>query len=279
MADLKRRLEQISIICVLSLLALLSSCDLPLPTDSPLPSPSPIVVPEQLSYYTYLPFVTRYREAMLENPSFEGGQWQENRYWEWPWRQVYTGKFNEVRPPIGWTAWWVERMFCPHNEDFKTGRPEVTLIFDYVDPLRLSDGDQAAKWFTFFLCHYGGLYQRVNVQPGRYQFSIDAHYWYSGCSTQPHGPPLQDDCVTPIGPWDYATIEVGIDPTGGEYYDSVDTVWSQTYEIFGTYGERLYSPVIETAGGWITVWVRGIARQPLKHDDLYLDDARLEEIQ
>ena len=227
---------------------------------------------------SYLPAVMRSWKAELINSSFEGGQWQAARWWIWPWHDAYTMQFNEVRPPEGWVAWWVERMFCPRYQDYKTGRPEVTLAdlsTGFPDPLRVADGDKAVKWFTFWRCHYGGLYQVLDVSPGRYRVSVLAHSWYTDCSSRLHDPPYAADCRTRLD--DHAWISVGLDPMGGEAYWSDTIQWSDRVGQYGRYGERIVSSVVETTGP-LTIWIRSETEAPLKHDDLYLDGIRLERL-
>lgn len=256
-------------------LVVLVACTRPGPGESPLP-PSPLPIDaEELDHRVYVPGVFRYRRPAVANPSFEGGQWQGARWWSWPWQAVYTGPFNEVRPPEGWTAWWLENRFCEHNESFKSGRPEVTLITPIEDGRRVVDGEKALKFFTFFRCHYGGIVQTIRVQPGEYRFGALAHYWYSNCSTRPYDPPLRTDCSTPISPYDKGTITLGISAVAAQDYWSEDVLWSQDFEAYGGYGDMFWSPWVES-DGFITLWVKGETYQPLKHNDLYVDAVMLE---
>ena len=228
------------------------------------------------AYHVFLPFVVS--PPRLENGDFEGGQSHDNRYWIWPWHQDYVGWFNEVRPGIGWTAWWVENDFCPRNEEYITGRPEFTLIFDYEDPHRVTAGHNAAKQFTFWRCGHFGLYQQVSVS-GRdnYKVVLQAHVWYTSCSSDLYGEIPKDSDCNPINPNEYMTIRIGVDPTGGNQYWSGNILWSDAYSRYGHYGEALISPEFMVAEpSIVTIWVEALSSQPLKHNDLYVDSVVLE---
>jgi hypothetical protein len=213
----------------------------------------------------------------LTNADFEGPTWTQTRYYLWPWHNAYTTPFTEINPPTGWVAWWVENRFCTRFELHKSGRPEVTLIHTYQDTTRVSSGD-TAKWFTFWRCHLGGLYQTTNVHPGAYQFCVDLHYWYTDCSFRPNDPPYESNCITPAD-WALATLHVGIDPTGGQDYFSPAIAWSQPAEIYGRFRDSLCSPLVSTTGEQLTVWIKGETQAPLKHCDLYADNAILHRAQ
>jgi hypothetical protein len=221
------------------------------------------------------------------NAGFEEGQWYDARHWIWPWKQAYTEPFKEIRPPVLYTAWWIEGQFCDDipwwaksewegpdeiTDGYVTKRPEVTLAFPLPDPERISDGSQALKWFTFWRCHRGGLLIHMYLPAGQWQFSVMAHSWFTNCSKRPHDPPLGYDCQMPID-WANAYIRLGIDSDGGLYYNAPSVRWGASYEIYGRYGPRLYSPVVSTYKvGWVTFWLESRTTSTLKHNDFYVDD-------
>jgi hypothetical protein len=213
-----------------------------------------------------------YPSALLTNPGFESGWVPDNFYWT-PSGGPYSQVFNEVRVPAGWVGWWREGFDCAFCGGgpctFQTGRPEVLL---FTDPTRVRSGNQAVKAFTFYRCHEMGLMQRVNVNAGRYAFRIYAHSWYSNCSTKPFDPPLDGDCKTRIGAKN--VLKVGIDPAGGIDPRSPSVVWGKGVEQYGIYGQPLVV-ITSVTTGTITVFVSSLADTPLKHDDVYLDDAAL----
>ncbi len=121
-----------------------------------------------------------------------------------------------------------------------------------------------------------GLYQEVPVEEGRrYALQAYGHAWYSQCSDEPHSPPLEADCETPLT-WAHDVLRVGIDPDGGVDYDEV--VWSGPAEIYGRYGDPIRLEGITARGPTLTVWLYARATHPLKHNDVYWDDVTLEVI-
>lgn len=259
-------------------------------TPTTRPDPGTVFTPTLVSIYA--PIAARNHsivptpDTILINPGFEGGQWNEAVYWEWPWHEAYFETFSEVRPPVGWVAWWVENEFCQHAEQFKTGRPEFTLIFDYEDPARVYEGDQAAKVFTFWRCGHFGLYQKVNLSPGQYTFGMQIHTWYTSCSEDRHGSIPKDQNCDPIYN-EHMYFRVGVDPLGTEpeslsitedasgmyYFSSV--AWGPWHEQYGLYNDRIWTPVINLVRATdVTIWVEAVSELPLKHDDLYVDDVQ-----
>lgn len=208
---------------------------------------------------------------VIMNPGFEEGWHRAAAYWT-PTGGPYHDEFNEVAPPEGWTAWWREEFLCSGTSDWRTGRPEVRVIDD-SDPKRIHSGSQATKWFTFWRCHEGGLYQQVTVEAGKY-YTLKAfgHSWFSNCSHRPHDAPYDYDCTTPIN-WAHSWLSVGVDPTGGT--DPADVLWGTAQEVYGVYGEPLVVEHVWSQGGEVTVWLRSEASHPLKHCDVYWDDVTL----
>lgn len=211
--------------------------------------------------------------AILTNGGFEEGWHGATAYWT-PGGGPYYDGFNEIMSPEGWTTWWREGFPCLGTSDWRTGRPEVRVISG-PDPERIHGGARAVQWFTFWRCHDGGLLQQVEVKPGHYYaLSAYAHSWYSQCSTKPHNPPLETDCVTPIT-WAQDYLSVGIDPTGGTDPMGSAVVWGAEREIYGIYDEPLTVGRIRALTETITVFVKSEASHPLKHVDNYWDDAIL----
>jgi len=223
----------------------------------------------------------------LENSGFEEGWHLETTYWTLE-GGPFHNQFIEITPPVEWTAWWIEGPLCAGTPDYRLGRPEVRVIGPVPDPTRVRSGEQAAKFFTFWRCHQGGLYQQVAVEEGRYYaFSVFAHSWFSNCSTRPHDVPYDYDCVTLLEPpepepgdiWAQDWLSVGIDPTGGTDPRTSTVEWGQAREIYGVYSdEPLRTGRVRAQGGIITVFFESEASHPLKHDDVYLDDASLRDV-
>ena len=217
---------------------------------------------------------------LLANGGMEGGTTQDTLYWTLD-GGPYSTQFNEINGPDHWVAWWVEGPPCTGTGDWRMGRPEVKVISTIPDPGRVHSGEQAAQWFTFWHCHDGGLLQQVIVKEGHYYtLSIYAHSWFANCDLKPHYHlPLDYDCDTenPIL-WAQDYLSVGIDPTGGVDPIAPTVVWGERQEIYGVYGEPLAVGRVQSLSETVTVFVRSEASHPLKHDDLYLDDATLRDV-
>ena len=132
-------------------------------------------------------------KSLLVNSGFEGSWHLETTYWT-PVGGPFYDQYQEITPPAGWTAWWLEGF--PSADGSPMRRPEVRVIGTVPDPERIHTGEQAVRWFTFWGAHTGGLLQQVEVEPGRYyDFSIFAHSWFANCDTKPHYPlPLDYGC-------------------------------------------------------------------------------------
>ena len=209
-------------------------------------------------------------DNLLTNSGFEAGTHKATAYWT-PAGGPYHDQFNEVNPPEGWTAWWYEGFPCATAYTFDTGRPE---ILTFTDPGRVHSGTKAVKAFTFWRCHEMGLFQKVDVVTGTYVFTVYAHSWYSNCSNKPFDPPLDSDCQTPLAAWN--KLKVGID-SGGDIDPHGSSVhWGATIEQYGVYGQQPLAVIASVPmSGTVTVFVSSLADNPLKHADVYLDDAAL----
>ncbi len=166
---------------------------------------------------------------MLRNPGCEEGAHQQTRYWEGD-EGPFTNTFDNIWPPIGWTAWLLDRRVNDGSpQDQKTGRPEfhTLTVPPFPDPVRLRSGQKFAKLHTFSRTHYAGWLQQVAVVAGRtYRFSVYVHSWYSDCSYKPHSFPLLDDCDTYASD-SHDILQVGIGPGGDAQSPlSSEIVWS-----------------------------------------------------
>ena len=211
--------------------------------------------------------------SLLANDGFEEGWHLATLFWT-PEGGPFDWQYQEITPPASWTAWWREGFLCSGTNDWRTGRPEVRVISG-PDAERIHSGKQATQIFTYWRCHDAGLLQQVAVTPGHYYtFSTYAHAWFSRCSSRPHDPPYDTDCVTRIY-WAQDWLSVGIDPTGGIDPMAATVEWGQRQEIYGVYGPSLTVAHIQARGPIVTVFVRSEASHPLKHCDFHVDDAVL----
>jgi hypothetical protein len=162
-----------------------------------------------------------------------------------------------------WTPWWRS-----HNEDdpptiirmpeWKPADPQFT------DPPRVRTGAAAQQYFTFFSTHEAGFLQQVTVTAGtEYCFEIWGHSWSAN-----------DDDDAYSGPQDgFLNQKVGVDPTGGTDWTSPNIIWGaerRQYDVFGSFAVTATAQAQQ-----ITVFVYSQPLYPVKHNDVYWDDAAL----
>jgi LysM repeat protein len=186
---------------------------------------------------------------LLQNPGFEGEYY--------PWSGI-----NEVQVAHGWTPWWRQRTEAdPPAYYFK---PEYKHANGYVFPNRVHSGAAAQQWFTFHATHQAGMYQQVfGVTPGtRYRFTIWAQVWSS----------TEDDATVSVNPA-YPNLRVGIDVTGNWNPWADTVVWSGTTAFYDSWGQLGVEAVAQS--DVITVFMHSNPNWPVKHNDIYWDDAVL----
>lgn len=184
---------------------------------------------------------------LLQNPGFEppfvtlDGQ---------PPRQVATG----------WTPWHIPAP--PGSPSFFNVQPEYYPTAP--DTARIRSGADAQTILSFFAVHTGGVYQRVSgVAPGTtLRFTVYAYVWSSTFDDVN----LSEDDGNVL-------VSVGIDPNGGTDPQSAGIVWSAPVEQYDAY--NAYTIEAAAAGSAVTVFVRTTAGVPVKHNNIYVDDASL----
>jgi peptidoglycan-N-acetylglucosamine deacetylase len=132
-------------------------------------------------------------------------------------------------------------------------------------PDRIFEGEDAQKYVGFLYSEFNaGVYQVVTgLEPDDYTFSVKAYVWSSDDETQ------RDVSAQPCG----TTVEVGIDPTGGEDASAEGIVWSEAIEACDEYTTHTVTTTVE--GGTATVFVRAVANEARVLTEVYLDDAVL----
>lgn len=155
----------------------------------------------------------------------------------------------------GWTAWNLP----PENTQPEYAPSSAT------NADRVREGDEAQRYFSFFSPHVAGLYQVVSglTAGEEVNFSIYA-YTFSSNDAE-----AVDESEDPCG----ITVEVGIDPTGGEDSESAAIVWSDAVEDCDAY--NLYSISAVPEGDTVTVYVRTNASVGRLTSEVYLDEASL----
>lgn len=208
-------------------------------------------------------------ENLIVNPSFEGSYpvyvmaapghpdcqtWfpdQPNQYCE------------RVKLADNWHPYWLN---TPRTEGWMNIQPEYVPSLPHEQPPRVRSGDKSQHYFSFWSTHEGGLMQQVSaLENGRYCFSSWGHAWssretLSGWLSDPndHGQLYQ---------------RVGIDPTGGTDWQSPTVIWGDMRMQYDEFG--LFSVEAVAEADVITVFLWSKANIPVKHNDVYWDDATL----
>lgn len=202
---------------------------------------------------------------LLVNPSFEGS---------------YTG--YEMPPPghpdcggtdhticdraqmaPGWHPWW---RAAPRTELWMNIMPEYKPSLPHETPPRVRSGEKSQHYFSFWSTHEGGVYQQVAaLVNGRYCLSAWGHAW-SARTTLPGY--LSD-------PNDHGELyqKVGIDPTGGTDWESSNIIWGDARMQYDQYG--LFTVEAVAQAETVTVFLHSRPNIPVKHNDVYWDDAML----
>ena len=193
---------------------------------------------------------------LLRNPGFEG------QY------HAFTPILDNIQVASDWTPWWVHDL--SHNPAW--AQPEYKPAFKVFFPERVKAGERAQQYFTFHRSHKGGMYQQVsNVTPGTvYRFSIWLQVW----STVDDNPKETNGFANPH-------LEIGIDPTGSVTGGGANgvpnsVVWSGEVET-ELVRNRWHQMTIEVTAqsSTIAVYVKSSPEFSVKHNDIYLDEAKL----
>jgi hypothetical protein len=164
----------------------------------------------------------------------------------------------------GWTPYWLS----PHDtDDNDIHNPEYKPAEVGQDPPRTHDGNRAQQYFTSYSTHEAGFYQQVAVTPGQvYCFGIWGHAWSSD----------QDD---PRFTENDLEQKIGIDPGGGTDWQSQDIIWGGAkryfYELGDVNGYGPFTLAVRAEASQLTVFTWSRPVWPVKHNDVYWDDAIL----
>lgn len=145
----------------------------------------------------------------------------------------------------------------------------VNLRPDYqpAPTTRVRSGSAAQEYNTFFATHDGGVYQRVPVTSGaELRFSVFVYVWSSATFEDP------DQSIQPQD----VTVQVGIDPRGGQDGGSDAVIWSDPTTFYDEYREL--SVEAEAQGTAVTVFVRTNPQGAVGVNNVYVDDASLVQI-
>ncbi len=179
---------------------------------------------------------------LLANANFEEGSY------------VYNND-GDQRVPNGWLPWWTS----PVTNGCYNSKPHYEIE---THPPHVKEGSAAARYYTSYSSHKGGLMQQVSATPGvTYQFSIYGFAWSTNT-------PIVDTPSTA-----YTKLWVGIDPTGGTDGNAASVVWSPENAQMDTYG--LFTVQAKATSSKITVFTRSRPDWCMARNDSFWDAASL----
>jgi LysM repeat protein len=154
----------------------------------------------------------------------------------------------------GWTAW----NLAPENS-----QPEYAPA-SASNADRVREGDDAQLYFSFFSPHIAGVYQTVSGLTAGEDVTFSV-YAYTFSSNAEEATASDDPCGV--------TVQVGIDPAGGDDPESDAIVWSEPAEACDDYTQ--YSISAAPSDSSVTVFVRSDASVGRLSTEVYLDEASL----
>lgn len=251
------------------------------PTDTPVATPTRIAGPPDGLV------------NLFADPSFEG--------------EATKRTFNEVQVIAGWEPFFcavgyrdIKAGQCKNEEGHEMRRPEFRPSFL---PERVRQGVQAQQWFCQFGACQAGVYQTVQVEPGR-RCAVSAFVM-----TWSRGQPPEEDLARAVGGrqywsearqrWEYSStpwtsdiaitgpggVPVGdrlnsewvikVDPAGGSDAFAEGLIVSQAYTYAdGHYDQfgKIYLEFIST-GAQATIFFENLRHYRLVNNDSYIDSA------
>lgn len=169
---------------------------------------------------------------------------------------------RRIQMPTDWHPFWRDN---PRDDPTMNILPEYKPGELWETPPRVNSGERSQHYFSFYSTHEAGMYQQVTAVPGgQYCFSAWGQAWSANTtlpdytSTDDHG---------------FLYQKIGIDPTGGTDWQSPNVVWSEArlqYDVFGQF-------MVQTTAvsSTMTVFLHSRPQWPVKHNDVYWDDAHL----
>jgi LysM repeat protein len=188
---------------------------------------------------------------LLENPGFEG---EYSTWWDG------NTPYITAQMAPDWNPWWKAQ--TADDPSWRNRMPEWKGATPWQN--RIRSGDNAQQFFSFYGTHVAGVYQRVTgVSAGdKLRFTIWAQVWSSA---------YDDSNVSEAD--GQVDMWVGIDPQGGTDPFSSNITWSDPVRRYDEW--FLMSVEATAATSAVTVFVRSEPQYPVKHNDIYVDDALL----
>ena len=196
--------------------------------------------------------------------------------------------WDTVQVPIGWVAWWyppntntsAKNFYQDHPNNCYADAPEGCIPWHnpefrdtkgiIVGPSRIHSGSNSVKYFTLWSVHEAGLMQTISgVTPGTlFSFSAYMEAWSATEDGEGKEPsPYQSGGQTSMH------MKVGIDPYGGDDPWSPNILWSPEKDSYDNWGYYEVRAVAQS--GKVTFFTHSMPEKPLKHNDMYVDDAEL----
>ena len=166
---------------------------------------------------------------------------------------------SAIMTAAGWTPWWIYQDTA--DPDWRNRTP----VFEQATASdRVHAGGSAQQYSTTFGTHTAGIYQQVSGRtPGeQLHFSVWAYVWSSNYD--------EACCSVDNG---FVDLRVGIDPSGGTYPFASNVVWSPLEQHYDSWGELTVDAV--AAADTVTVFFYSAPLYPVKHNNIYIDDAQL----
>lgn len=172
---------------------------------------------------------------------------------------------NTCMKPDGWGVWFIPRK----NTD--AAGVNFDPRFEKVANLanRAKDGVSSLHQFTNNATHTGGIYRIItNVKPGSHvKFTIAGTVWSTN-----------DDSTASARPSSDIKLKVGLDPMGGNEGKASplngQVVWSADQDAKDKW--VTYTVEAEARTSTIIVYTYATMKDPVKHNEIYWDSARIE---
>lgn len=204
-------------------------------------------------------------DNLLANPSFEGQytSYELSGYDDWRIGDCNYLSCGRAQMAAEWHPFWRTDQ---REKPWDYIMPEYKPSLPHETPPRVRSGEKSQHYFSFWSTHEAGMYQQVTAVPGgQYCASVWGHAWSDSTSSDfLSGDPHDDGDL-------YQRI--GIDPTGGTDWQSPDIIWGEPRQQYDEFGLFLVEAIAES--DTITVFTWSKPSYPVKHNDVYWDDAKL----
>jgi hypothetical protein len=190
---------------------------------------------------------------VIINPSFEGEFYKHSNR-------------GNMQVAVGWQYYVASPHLHPWVDNGEYKEPELNPEITTVGKGRVRSGKSAQKMHnTYSICR-AGFFQDVPVVEGRwYEFAVWLYVWCSKGDDPDISKGGRYHARAAANPWgaglhDYHTV-FGREPEN-KHYNS----WYHSFVVFQAWSETA------------RVGIEGMPEHPVKHNDLYIDDASFQEV-